>query len=110
MDFLTYGLAQTLTYWELTGVDGYNQPQFAAPVSRTCRWEERTTRIQNTEGQEVLARARIFLAEDMKLGDYIALGVVAGADPRVIPQARAVIEFRKTPSLDGASFERKSYI
>lgn len=109
MSFLTYGLAQTLTFWELTGVDGYNQPQFASPVSRVCRWEERTERLQNNEGQEVLARSRIFLDADMKIGDYVALGTVAGADPRVIPQARAVIEFRKTPSLDGLSFERKSY-
>lgn len=46
----------------------------------------------------------------MKLGDYIAYGVVAGADPRAIPEARAVIEFRKTPSIDATVFERKSYI
>ncbi len=110
VDFLTFGLAQTCTVWILDGVDGYNQPNFLAPVQRACRWEDRTTRLQNLEGQVVLARSRIFLAEDVSLGDFIAFGIVAGSDPRDIPTARAVIEYRKTPSLDGLSFERKAYV
>lgn len=108
-DFLTFGLSQKCTVWVLTGVDGYNQPTFATPVERACRWEERTTRLQNLEGQEVLARNRIFLAEDVKMGDYIIFGIETSSDPRGTPGARAVIEYRKTPSLDGSAFERKAY-
>lgn len=110
MSFLTFGLTQTLTLWVLTGVDAYNKPSFAAPVQRICRWEERTTRLENAEGQVVLARSRIFLAEDVAIGDFIAFGTIATADPRQVLSARAVLEFRKTPSLGGDSFERKCYL
>jgi hypothetical protein len=109
MSFLTFGQTQQMTIWVKTGVNGYNKSTFASPVQRDCRWEDRTTRIQVAEGQEITARSRIFLSEDVALGDYIAFGVVAGSDPLEIPAARPVIDFRKTPSLDGTDFERKAY-
>ncbi len=109
MSFLTIGLTQTMTLWVKTGVNGYNKPTFASPVQRDCRWEERTTKIQVAEGQEILARSRIFLAEDVAIGDFIAFGIVADSNPLEVPAARAVLDYRKTPSLDGSDFERKAY-
>lgn len=110
MDFLTYGLTQECTLWVSTGTDGYNQPSFAAPVQIICRWEEKTEKIQGDDGVEVLSRARVFLAQDVALGDYLVLGTSAGADPREVPGAYRVKDFRKTPSLDGLSHERKAYL
>lgn len=110
MDFVSFGLTQTCTVWAKTGVNGYNEPTFATPIQRACRWEERTTKIQNTLGEEVLSRARVFLDEDLNVGDYVAFGTVAGADPRNVAGAYEVIDFRKIPSLDGTFFERKCYL
>ena len=110
MSFLTFGLTQTLTYWQQTGVNGYNEPTFAAPVQRICRWEDKVEKIQDDEGHDYVARSRIFLADDVAMGDYLMLGTSADLNPRIIVLARRVRAFRKTPSLDGLSFERKAYL
>lgn len=110
MDFLTFGLQQTLTIWVATGRDGYNNPTFAAPEERPCRWEQRNTKIQTEDGKEITARGRIFLDRDLAVGDYIFLGLSAELNPLETQGASRVMEFRKTPSIDGNSFERKAYI
>src|SRR5690349_19064390 len=99
MDFLTFGLSQTLTWWRVTGVDGYNKPTFAAPVQLSCRWEDRVEKIQNDQGQDYVARSRIFLGSDVSTGDYLFLGTSGASDPRAVALARRVAAFRKTPSL-----------
>jgi hypothetical protein len=110
MDFLTFGLSQTLTYWRKTGVNSYNQPTFAAPTQLICRWEDRVEKIQDDMGQDYVARSRIFLADDVSMGDYLFLGTSVATDPRAVTLARRVVAFRKTPSLDGLFFERKAYL
>lgn len=110
MNFLTMGLKQTCTYWEPNGVDGYNKPSFAAPVTLKCRWEERTEKIQSDEGVEVLSRARIFLDQDVKVGGYLLLGESTDSSPLYVPNAFRIITFRKTPGLIGDEAERKCYL
>lgn len=110
MSFLTFGLAQTLTLWRVTGIDGFNKPSFAAPEEQICRWEERSEKIQTADGTEVLSRARIFLAVDVALGDYMLLGTNSETNPMQVPGAYRVRDFRKIPSLDGTMFERKAFL
>lgn len=110
MDFLTFGLTQVCTHWRKTGVDGYNQPTFAAPVQLACRWEDRVEKIQDDTGQDYVARSRIFLADDVTMDDYLFFGTSVTANPRSVGLARRVKAFRKTPSLDGLAFERKAYL
>lgn len=110
MDFLTFGLNQVCTLWVSTGTDGYNKPSFDAPVQITVRWEEKSEKIQMDDGVEVLSRARVFLAQDVALGDYLFLGTSIETDPMEVLGAYRVKDFRKTPSLDGLSFERKAYL
>lgn len=110
MDFLSFGLTQTCTLWVVTGVDGYNRPSFAAPVQIPCRWEDRTEKIQIDVGVEVLSHTRVFLGQDVALGDYLSLGTKSSVDPHDESATYRVQQFRKTPSLDGLSFERKAYL
>lgn len=110
MDFLTFGLTQVLTVWRATGIDGFNKPSFSAPEQLNCRWEERSEKIQAGDGTEILSRARVFVSEDVALGDYFALGVYEETDPISTPGAWRIRDFRKTPSLDGLSFERKAFL
>lgn len=109
-DFLGFGLNQVCTYWQRTGVDGFNQPSFAAPVTIVCRWEDRSQRIQNDEGVDVMSKARVFLAQDIAVGDYLALGLYAGANPRTVADAHIVLQFAKIPGIYAEAFERKAYL
>lgn len=110
MDFLSFGLGQICTHWAVTGVDGFNKPIFASPVELKCRWEERNEKLINDDGEEYLSRARVFLANDVVPGDYLFLGSNSTADPRTVREAFRVKTWRRIPSLDGLSFERKAYL
>jgi hypothetical protein len=110
MSFLSFGLNQECTHWAVTGTDGYNRPTFSAPRQIKCRWEDRVEKIQNDEGVEVLSRSRIFLEDDLTMGDYLFLGISDNPDPREVPGAYRVMAMRKTPGLFAEDFERKAYL
>lgn len=110
MSFLSFGLNQKCTYWKYLGIDGYGHPSFAAPVVLACRWEGRTEKIQGDDGEQHISRARVFLENDLESGDYLALGELAGSDPRRVLGAWRIISFRTTPGLNAEVFERKAYL
>lgn len=110
MDWLTAFLNQTATLWVSGTLDGYGNPSFAAPVQIPCRWEGKTEKLINGDGSEVVSRARVFLAQDVKEGDYLYLGTAVGANPKVVIGAYAVRVFAKVPALDASDFERKAYL
>lgn len=110
MDFLSFGLNQEATYWELLGVNGYNEPEFALPVKVDCRWENRINKIQNDEGVEVVSNATVFLDQVVKVGDYLALGDIAEDNPHDAVDAHRVLGYGEVPSLDGLSSEKKAFL
>jgi hypothetical protein len=105
MSFLTMFLNQTATLWVLTGTNEFGEPSFAAPVPIPCRWEDRTSYIQDAEGNQVPSRSRVFLDRAVKTGDWMMLGTSAVADPQSVDSAYRVMDFRKVPSLDAQDFE-----
>lgn len=110
MSFLTYGLNQQATYWMKTGINGFSEPTFAVPVTVICRWEDRTDKIITPTGADTLSRARVFLDQDMAIGDYLFLGDSVASDPRTVIGAYEIKDFRKSPSLDASDFERKAFL
>lgn len=110
MEFLRRGLTQVATLWVVTGVDTFNQPAFADPVVIRCRWEDRNERMQSDDGEEFIARSRIFLEQEVKLGDYLAFGEHVDVNPRSNPLAHRVMAFRRTPSISGTANEFKVYV
>jgi hypothetical protein len=105
--FLSLGLKQIATYWRATGIDGFGEKTYSAPVQIKCRWEERSEFIRTADGNQVPSRARVFLEDDVALDDYLMLGKSTETDPRKLDNiAFQVMDFRKIPSLDATDFER----
>ncbi len=110
MGFETIFLKQKITYWRKTGVDGFNDEIFAAPVTIAARWEDRATTVIGSDGVEVLSMSRVYLAQDITTGDYLMNGISTGTDPRSIEAANRVINFRKVPDLTATNFERRAFV
>ena len=53
MSVLTLFLRQEITYWKKTGVDGFNEESYAAPVTLKARWEDRSSVVLNNLGVEI---------------------------------------------------------
>lgn len=94
-------LNQTCTYWGPTGVsDVYGKPGFSAPTLLTCRWEDITELFIDKNGQEVRSRSRLFLAQDVDLNGYLALGdLTANASPLGVADVWEVRNRKSTPDL-----------
>ena len=107
MSLLTRNLKQTITLWSFNGLDNTGDPAFASTVQISGRWEDRTEKFVNARGEETRSRSRVYLDQDVNLGDYLFLGTDATADPTGVVAAFAVQDFRKIPNIDGDQFERR---
>lgn len=110
MSYLTQNLRQTATLWSKSGKDASGDPTFAAPKSIKIRWEDRNAVFTNLAGEEGAARSVIFLAEDVKAGDFLFLGTSAVADPTTVVGAEEVKGFSKIPELVGPGFQRMAFL
>jgi len=110
MSILTLFLKQDITHWSLSGVDGFNEETFATPVVLKARWEDRASKVLNPEGTEIISNSRIYLAKDVKVGDYLFNGVTTTADPKSVLGACLVLNFRKVPDLFANDFERRAFL
>lgn len=110
MSLLTRNLKQTITLWTFDGLDNTGDPSFASPTQISGRWEDRTEKFTNVRGEEVRSRSRVYLSQDVNLGDYLFLGTDVTADPVGVVGAFEVQDFRKTPSINADQFERRALL
>lgn len=110
MTFLTRNLRQTATLWTVASVDSSGDPTFNTSKTVKVRWEERTAIFATAAGEEAVASAVIFMAEDVDPGDFLFLGTSIVADPTDVTGSREVQAFHKIPQLKGSGFERRAYL
>ncbi|MFB3883561.1 MAG: hypothetical protein ACE149_20025 [Armatimonadota bacterium] len=67
-------LAQTIWRRPRTGVDGYGQPTFGAPVQTKGRWLEKRRLVCNATGEQVTSEVSATLAPDeaVAVGDQLS--------------------------------------
>ncbi len=110
LDFLTAFHKQKATYWAKGASDGFGGYTFVAPVSLDVRWEEKNELVINDKGEQVVSHARVFVDRDLDMEGYLLLGASTTADPRTVDGTYRILEIRKTPGLDGVTFERKVFL
>ncbi len=109
MSWIIKNLVQDITHWAmLTTLDIYGNPTWAAPSVVKGRWEEQNQLIIDSDGNEVVSRAMVFLVSNVAEGDYLMLREFTSGetDPTQIEEADRVLAFKKTPDLRGTLFER----
>ncbi len=111
-NFTARKLTQTATLWEVDGIDSTGDPSFssASPSGVSVRWEERNEMFTGPDGSEQVARAVIYLSQDVNEGDYLFLGTSVVADPTSLAGAFLVKDFRKMPDIRGKNFERRALV
>lgn len=101
---------QTATYWATPVADGYGGHTFTAPVSLTVRWEERTERFINPQGDPEYSRAIVILGQDVTVGGFLYLGSSAEADPTDVQNAFRIRAFEKVPNVQGTAYQRTAFL
>ena len=69
---------QQATYWAPEANDGFGGKVFASPVLITCRWQDKTDLVRNTDGREVVSSAVAYVDRDLNTEGYLALGDFTG--------------------------------
>lgn len=100
MALYSRNMHQTATYWALTGVDGYGQSEFAAPVSIECRWQDKAVLFRNPKGQEMTSSSIVYSSTDVGVKGYLKLGVDATASPIAVSDAYEIQQKQLSPSLN----------
>ena len=104
MGMLSGMLNQTATYWEFSGVDGFGDSIFEAPVMISVRWEDESRLISDADGQERITQTTVWydMPEDISVNSFLALGdETAASDPRPLINAYAVKETSFVTDLSG---------
>jgi len=88
-------LNQYATLFERTGVNGYGEPSYSAGTTIRCRWQDVAENLIDSQGQEFVSRAVIYLGQQAKEGDRIAYGASAS-----FADSSEIKSISSSPSLD----------
>lgn len=110
MSLITRVLRQTATYWGSPTPDGLGGYTYAAPVSLSVRWTDRQEVIQNSRGEEVVSRSKVFTSIDVESEGYLYLGTSSATDPTTVDDAFKIQRFDKIPDLTANEFLRKAFL
>jgi hypothetical protein len=109
-------LRQTAVYWASPVSDGYGGHSYADPVEVPCRWEPSSKRFSTAQGEEFVASAVVWVAEDLEVGGLLFLGSLSDltgaqeSNPQPVASALAVRAFEQTPDVRGAIAVRRAIL
>lgn len=103
-------MKHTVTHWAVTGSDGFSGFTYAVPVTIQARWEEGGELFVTAEGEQATSRAVAYLASDVAIGDYLALGEHTEENPADVEGAYRVLQYYKNTDLRNIRVERKAML
>lgn len=116
MPFPNRNLWQTAVYWGTPVATGSGGFTYADPVEIDCRWVDSNRVIMASDGNEIVTRAEVQLAQDVEeqgmlfLGDFDDLDSAQEEDPTNLDGAFLIKRFDKVPTIRGNAFFRKAYL
>lgn len=112
---MDFELNQTAVYWERLAPDGYGGYSWDDPEEIDVRWEQSSESFTDSNGETVNCSAKVFLGQDVRVGDYLYLGDLddltsASGSPASMEEAFSVKRFDKIPDLAGTEFFRRAWL
>lgn len=108
---LSRNMNQDVTHWPVSGSDGYGGFTFGTPVKLAGRWEDRNELFLSTNAEEVVSRAVVYLATDLTIGDFLALGDhTSVSNPGTLTSAYRIRGYAKVTDLRAVESLRKAWL
>ena len=113
--FISKQYKQNIVYWGNPTPDGYGGYSYASPVDLDCRIESVSEVIQFENGEEIIARAAVYLDRELDRGGYVYVGTtddsVIDDDPKNVEGSMVVLANEKIPRLGSSTeFMYKAYL
>jgi hypothetical protein len=105
-------LPHTVTWWRVTGPNGFGGDSVDSPVLIEGRWEERQETFYGAiDRRELVSKAVVYVDRDMSVGDYLCLENKADqTDPTVVSGAMKIQRFDKMPDLRNLDAVRRAVL
>jgi hypothetical protein len=123
MSIITKMRKQICVYWGNPVPTGDGLYSYDPPVEIPCRWDGTNQLFTNSQGEELVSKAVVFVDRDMPEGGFLYLGTLASLedyldsnessqdlDPRLVSGAGKIRSFSKTPNLKATEFVRKAIL
>ena len=110
MTWTTENLRESVTYWEVTGVDNSGDPIFATPIAVKAKWEDRTELFIDGEGREQRSKSVVYVDTDLIVGGYLFRGSSSVSDPLSVSGAFMIKDFRKISDFEVETHERRAML
>ena len=107
MGWVNRNLKQTITVFSAGTKDLYGNPTWSVSTVKG-RWEDKQTKTVDSNGDELISNAEVFLDTDVSVGDYLYLGTTASTSPPAT--SREVKNFSKTPDIRVTQYIRKAFL
>lgn len=105
------GLVEKITYWERGLPNGFGGWAWASPAKLKGRWQDDNELFIDTQGQQALSRARVYLKSDVIIGGYLFNGESIAVDPTTVSGAFEIKQYRNSPPLGGSGMtERRALL
>jgi hypothetical protein len=91
-------LKQDVTYWAPTSENEFGAKAFTRSQLK-ARWEDKSELFRDKNGQEVVSKSRVFLAQGVNINGYLFLGVSNASDPRTVSGAHEIRQTKTSPDL-----------
>ena len=108
-NFFKRRMIHTATLWESSGVDSAGDDTWGSPRQISVRWEDSSEKFFNN-GEEEEAKAKVYVGEDLIVGDFLFFGTSATADPTGLIGAYQIKRWVKTPTVAGRQFVREALL
>jgi hypothetical protein len=101
-------LTHSITRWTVSEslYDGFD---YGPPQLIKGRWQERSVMFRSPDGEELVSQAIVYLAEDVNIGDFLALGDYSTSASPPSGAAR-VRQFNRISNLRDSTIERKAFL
>lgn len=74
LSFIKRVCVQRAVYWGAPEADGFGGYSFSEPKEVSVRWDDKTERVTDSNGNEIVSRAEIMVTEDVDEGGCLYLG------------------------------------
>jgi len=106
-------LLHDVTYWPVTGSDGFGGFLFGAPVLLKGRWEDKCEMFLSYNNEEEASQAIVYLGDDVDIGDWLAQGDYATSpttNPTTLDNAYRIRMRNRTTDLRNVIAIRKVFL
>ena len=102
-------LTHEITYWEPSGSDLHGNPVWEKKTIKG-RWEGRVERFTDSEGNERMSSAVVFVDRPLKFEGYLYKGSTEEEDPKNLNAARPVAQFIEIDSIDNLTTQYRAVL